>query len=498
MSEITNTLTSRVLICSFVKLFLVSLGVMIIESAIAQEERRSEFREGRSAEESEEPDLEVVDDRIKEDIEDATRELNNYRGKTSQEQKELLTAINQLENDVSSLENKLRQSKVEDERLGKEIDGLEAEIKQKEASLEYISDSLLEFRQNLPEDISGAMQQKLASRLSEIDETLDNPDGEESAGALSKLLDQDLLAELAAPDDGIRFSGKAVTNSGEIVRGRYAVFGPLNFFADDTGSVVGISHQQPGTLHPAVFQNLKQKEKVRIADFIKAGEGTVPVDVSGGKGLELRQAETGIIAHLKQGRIVMLPLLTLAAICVVIALYKFVQLVRITNSVAEEQIHDIVAAVRSGDITKAFTVCDEKLRKPLRAVLREGINCRGSSKEHIEELMYEKLISQTPSLERFLAPLAVCASAAPLLGLLGTVTGMIHTFRLITVFGTGDAQTLSSGISEALVTTEVGLIVAIPALLIHAYLSRRVRRSITLTQQAATIFLNGLKLRDEN
>ena len=89
--------------------------------------------------------------------------------------------------------------------------------------------------------------------------------------------------------------------------------------------------------------------------------------------------------------------------------------------------------------------------------------------------------------------LSVSAAAAPLLGLLGTVTGMIHTFRLITMFGTGDARLLSGGISEALVTTEAGLMVAIPALLIHAWCLRRVRRNASLHKQAALRLLRLAK-----
>jgi len=69
--------------------------------------------------------------------------------------------------------------------------------------------------------------------------------------------------------------------------------------------------------------------------------------------------------------------------------------------------------------------------------------------------------------------LAVLGAVAPLLGLLGTVTGMIDTFRVITLFGTSDPKLMSGGISEALVTTELGLAVAIPIMLLHTYLSRK-------------------------
>ena len=81
-------------------------------------------------------------------------------------------------------------------------------------------------------------------------------------------------------------------------------------------------------------------------------------------------------------------------------------------------------------------------------------------------------------------------AAAPLLGLLGTVTGIMNTFTLMTVFGTGDVKTLSSGISEALITTEYGLIVAIPSLLIHSFLSRKAKSITDEMDKAAIVFGN--------
>ena len=79
-----------------------------------------------------------------------------------------------------------------------------------------------------------------------------------------------------------------------------------------------------------------------------------------------------------------------------------------------------------------------------------------------------------------------------MLGLLGTVTGIINTFKLITVFGTGDAKTLSAGISEALITTKFGLIVAIPSLFLHAFLSRKARRIIDGMEKPAVAFFNRI------
>jgi biopolymer transport protein ExbB len=121
-----------------------------------------------------------------------------------------------------------------------------------------------------------------------------------------------------------------------------------------------------------------------------------------------------------------------------------------------------------------------------------GIMHAREPKELIEEVMYEKTLETRLRLQRYLSFLAICSAAAPLLGLLGTVTGIINTFELITVFGTGDPKTLSSGISEALITTKFGLIVAIPALLLHALLARMVKRFVDGMEKTAVRLLNRI------
>jgi len=85
------------------------------------------------------------------------------------------------------------------------------------------------------------------------------------------------------------------------------------------------------------------------------------------------------------------------------------------------------------------------------------------------------------------------ASIAPLLGLLGTVTGMINTFHTITYFGTGDAKMMSGGISEALITTMLGLAVAIPIMFCHTLISRSVENIIAQMEEKAVSFINTIE-----
>ena len=98
---------------------------------------------------------------------------------------------------------------------------------------------------------------------------------------------------------------------------------------------------------------------------------------------------------------------------------------------------------------------------------------------------------------RVLPFLALTATTGPLLGLLGTVTGMIATFKLISSFGSGDPKMLAAGISEALMATATGMGVAIPALLLHAFLSRKAKSILGSMEQTAVGFVNGVPQNDD-
>jgi len=135
----------------------------------------------------------------------------------------------------------------------------------------------------------------------------------------------------------------------------------------------------------------------------------------------------------------------------------------------------------------------ERRPEPIGSVMAAAVRHRRASREHLEEILHEHVLGVVPRLERSLGMLAVFGGIAPLLGLLGTVTGMIHTFQLVQVFGTGNSRTLSGGISEALVTTQVGLIIAIPVLLAHAFLARRARALLGELEQSAVSLVNQVK-----
>ena len=129
---------------------------------------------------------------------------------------------------------------------------------------------------------------------------------------------------------------------------------------------------------------------------------------------------------------------------------------------------------------------------PLGRILQAGFNRRADGVDAVRIAMEETANVEIHDLERFLTTLGSIASVAPLLGLLGTVFGMIEVFTALEEEGVGDPSIFSGGIAEALLTTAFGLSVAIPSLLCHRYFQRRVDDLSVQLEKHARLFLESL------
>lgn len=158
----------------------------------------------------------------------------------------------------------------------------------------------------------------------------------------------------------------------------------------------------------------------------------------------------------------------------------------------------ITPLVERKELDRAIELC-AKARNSSGRVLRATLKNLHRPRHELEDIISEAVLHETPTLDRFGSMIIVIAAVAPLLGLLGTVTGMIATFDIITEFGTGNPKLLSGGISIALVTTELGLIVAIPALVIGNLLSGWAESIKDAMDKAALRVVNvaaGIRLRE--
>jgi biopolymer transport protein ExbB len=129
---------------------------------------------------------------------------------------------------------------------------------------------------------------------------------------------------------------------------------------------------------------------------------------------------------------------------------------------------------------------------PLGQVLAAGLTQRHASREVLKDAIEDTGRHVVHELERYLGPLGTIAAISPLLGLLGTVSGMIRAFTAITTQGVGNPTVLAGGISEALITTAAGLAVAIPSLIAYRYLRGRVDSLVVLIEKEAIAFIEGL------
>ncbi|MCC7092242.1 MAG: MotA/TolQ/ExbB proton channel family protein [Nitrosomonas sp.] len=157
-----------------------------------------------------------------------------------------------------------------------------------------------------------------------------------------------------------------------------------------------------------------------------------------------------------------------------------------TKKLSDQIIHDLA----EGNLDVAKQTCQAKEASAIGRVLLYTLRHLKDDRDHMEGIVYEAILQESGPLDRFGPAILVIASVAPLLGLLGTVTGMIETFDSITQFGTGDPRLLSEGIAIALVTTELGLVVAIPTLLLGSLLTTWARNIKRDMEHAALRIVN--------
>ncbi|MFP6863718.1 MotA/TolQ/ExbB proton channel family protein [Pseudomonas sp.] len=225
----------------------------------------------------------------------------------------------------------------------------------------------------------------------------------------------------------------------------------------------------------------------QVADYLdsSAAVASLPVDPSRGTLLAQLQREPSLWDRVQQGGLVGWVILVLGAFGLLLAIWRMVYLTRVGRGVSA-QMHEL---------------SDPRGDNPLGRIIGVlGPKPQLSDLETLELKLDEAILQETPPLEKGQGLLKLLSAVAPLLGLLGTVTGMIVTFQAITQGGGGDSRLMAEGISQALVTTVLGLVVAIPLLFLHTLLASRSKGLIQLLEQQSAgliaLHLSGAPRRD--
>jgi biopolymer transport protein ExbB len=192
-----------------------------------------------------------------------------------------------------------------------------------------------------------------------------------------------------------------------------------------------------------------------------------------------------------KGGPVMVPLLLCSVIALAISVERCLSLRR-RRILKYEVLQRIEELLRDHKIPEASTLCKRYPSSMTRILLAAILN-HDKSRQDIKEIIEDAGRQEVPVLERYLTMLGTIASIAVLLGLLGTVTGLIRTFNAIAALGYGHPEALASGISEALVATATGLIIAIPTLVLYNFFTSRVDALIIEMEKNSLRMLSILK-----
>ena len=180
---------------------------------------------------------------------------------------------------------------------------------------------------------------------------------------------------------------------------------------------------------------------------------------------------------IQEGGVLMYPIIACSIVALAITIERFWTLRRATID-TREFMDAMRTVLRQNRIQEAVAICDET-DAPVARIMKAGVLKHNRSKEDIREAIEDAGHLENPRLERYMSALATCANIAPLLGLLGTVQGMIKAFAQIQhKQGQVNPSDLAEGIGNALITTAAGLTVAIPALVVYNYFVTRVENMI--------------------
>ncbi len=393
-----------------------------------------------------------------------------------------------LEDEIATLQERQRVANQERERLAEQWSRRELGFREISGNVRVAARDLESLLKASPLD---AGQDWRLARITPLLETGYFPDIDDISGMASVFMD-----EISRSGQVTRREGVFIGRDGLETTGRIFQVGKFTTVYR-TDRETGFLTWSPEGRHLFALSELPPRHIARALQKYLAGESDdMPLDLSGGAALRQLTHKAGLVEQVRAGGPIVWPILLIGLAALVLVVYKIVFMNRMhgnTDRIMGE-VHRLVAA---GDwaACEQVVAADKGRSGAVARVIGAGLAARDEDRETLESVLQEAILHELPTVQHGIAMLAVLGAVAPLLGLLGTVTGMIDTFRVITLFGTSDPKLMSGGISEALITTEIGLAVAIPIMLCHTYLSRRSDHLIGDMEEKAVQLTNIIRKR---
>jgi len=402
--------------------------------------------------------------------------IERGQARDSQEARAREAEFAQARNRQQAMLNQARQDRTRQENISEQL----------EQSFEENQQSIITARQALDErlgalkELFGVLQTVAGDTQGVFSASLTNiqsPDrgdflvelGSKMAGASSLASIEDieklwlmLQTEVAESGRVVRFNHMVAKADGqtevmEVVRvGLFNVINDNGYLKYKDGALAELA-RQPESRYTNTTGDLIGSDG---GDDVEFG-----VDVTRGTILGLLVESPTVTDRIHQGGIVGYCIIALGFVGLLIAIWRFIGLTGDSRKVAAQLKNETAST-----------------DNPLGRVLAAYESNRGADTETIELKLSEAALKEMPGLTKGLLFIKVVSAVAPLMGLLGTVTGMIKTFQVITLYGAGDPKMMAGGISQALMTTVLGLVVAIPMVLLHTVVSGQSRKIINILQ----------------
>ena len=371
-----------------------------------------------------------------------------------------------LEDDLDRLGQRLVEGNIEREKLEQEWSTRELGFREISGNVRVAARDLESLLKASP--LSGGQDWRFEA-ISPLLNTGYFPDIDDITGMANVFFD-----EMQRGGEVSLEEGTFVGRDGEPTTGRIYHLGKFTTIYQTSGEIGFLNWSPDGRRFFALGELPPRQVSKSIEAYLSGDSDRAPVDMSNGAALRQLTQGASLKDQLLAGGPVVWPILFLALVALLLVIYKSIYLHRLHGN-TDRIMGEVNELANQGDWAGCEGVVNRhKGQKwPVVRMLKAGLAARDEKRETLESVLQESILRELPQVQRGIAILAVLGAVAPLLGLLGTVTGMIDTFRIITLFGTSDPKLMSGGISEALVTTEVGLVVAIPIMLLHTLLSRR-------------------------
>ncbi|NMF48153.1 MotA/TolQ/ExbB proton channel family protein [Pseudoalteromonas arctica] len=382
------------------------------------------------------------------DIKTAQRTLNKTQNSISKEQATLAKQIFTKQQSLS----KLREQAAVNRRLADEntlsLDQLQTRLDTWQQQQQYQLNLLSRFvRQN----------------------TSNSASSNESTNNQNELLNR-VISQINNQEQALypHFNKQSIVlSNGELSQASTLQVGPVAWFSTQTPKLMGLLNldDESSALKVALVQSTSNDNPLdNTLNQNGAGSTLLTFDPSLTHLVTSQAQQESPLEHLEKGGLWAIPIILFACFALTIALLKAAQLLRLSKIKmhSQMQLQQFFKAENSSE----FAGMQQQLF---------NLTLQSEKGQIRDDQLFNQLIHDKHKLDNFIGAIAVTAAVAPLLGLLGTVSGMIETFKMMTLFGSGDPEVVSGGIAQALITTELGLVVAIPALVLNALLSRKAK-----------------------